>query len=117
MAAAAIFALGFAGGAEAAPFCVTVQGISPQCSYYDARECNTQAGLQKGVCTLNPGEPVMFVGTQTYCVVDSSRTALCEYADRGSCNDNASRSGAVCIAYSPKAIQPDPYGLDPKRKY
>jgi hypothetical protein len=113
--AAAAFACPFA--LSAAPFCVTIRGVAPQCTYYDAGECRKQAGALQAVCTLNDNEPIMRIGTATYCVVDSSRSALCQYLDRSSCNEDAQRSGSVCIDNTKQGIQPDPYGLDPKRRY
>ncbi len=112
-----IFAMN-APAAWAAPFCVVVQGIPPQCMYHDARECWQRANQLHGVCNPNPEEITLPAGSNRFCFVDSSRASQCIYPDRGTCNRDAASKGGACIDNRDvNPVQPDPYQADPQVRY
>lgn len=103
---------------QAAPFCVSIQGVPPQCYYYDAAQCQRESFRLLGICTANPDEFVVLSGTAAYCVVNSNHYALCAYSDRATCEKQAYSSGEVCIDNTASlGKQPDIYRLDPNRNY
>lgn len=107
------------GLAFAAPFCVTTQGLTPDCIYDDTTSCRARANQVRGVCTVNASEILTSYGQEKYCLVDSSRVPQCIYIDRSSC-ESAANSGSVCVNNSfqnVNEIQPDPYQNDPNRNY
>lgn len=106
-------------GVNAAPFCVTTQGLPPDCIYDDTASCRNRAFQLKGVCTVNTAEITTSYGTEKYCMVDSTRVPQCIYIDRSSC-DSAVSGGSVCVNNTFRDIneeQPDPYQNDPNRNY
>lgn len=109
--AAAAVAL-FAAPAMAAPYCVNIQGITPQCLYFDAHQCRTQAQRSGGSCAINPTEVTLpSGGTYPYCVTGPGYTS-CKFVDRGSCEAEAGRQRASCVeSFSAGAASapPDPY--------
>jgi hypothetical protein len=97
--------------AVAAPFCIRTQALSPQCIYYDAGQCQTEAFRQGGVCTVNTAEVHLKPGIGQYCMVTSSVVSLCAYADRGTCAAEATRHHGACVegpGIAPGKA-PDPY--------
>lgn len=104
--------------ALAAPFCVVIQGITPQCEYFDARECWRRGVQLGGVCSANPSEITLPKASGRFCFVDSSRAAQCIYPDRGACNRDAARQGGACVdSREVNAVQPDLYQIDPQVRY
>jgi hypothetical protein len=96
--------------AQAAPFCVEVEGIPPQCLYADARDCQTRANQLGGICSGNAQEISTPPGIGQYCVVSSGGAAQCIYADRGSCLTDAMRRGGACVqANGTIGGTPDPF--------
>ena len=103
---------------QAAPFCVSIQGVPPLCHYYDATQCQRRSYELSGICTANPDEFVVLSGSGAYCVVNSNHYAACAYSDRATCEREAYVSGAVCIDNTASlGKQPDLYRLDPNRSF
>ncbi len=97
--------------AGAAPFCIAQQGMTPQCMYYDARDCEREAKRQNMYCSANAKELKVRTGTGQYCLVTSVGTSLCVYPDRTTCSNDATRQHGICtdaIKIAP-ARTPDPY--------
>ncbi|HEU5048438.1 MAG TPA: hypothetical protein VFT64_11425 [Rickettsiales bacterium] len=101
----------------ASPFCVSVQGMTPECIYTDVMECRQRAQQLNGLCTPNNAEFHLQPGIGKYCLVYSSRVSNCIYHDRNSCDAEAARNGAVCMESPSSEVQPDPYHQDPNSKY
>lgn len=91
---------------DAAPLCLEVQGIPPQCVFADAPQCERDARRQGGRCILNPAESLPALGKGAYCAAESGFLA-CVYADRASCA--AGGSNRVCV---PALAKPYPI-IDP----
>lgn len=105
--------------AIAAPFCVTTQGVPPDCIYEDTTSCRSRATQLKGVCTVNTNEITSAYGTEKFCMVDSTRVPQCIYTDRSSC-EGAMNAGSVCVNNNFRninEIQQDPFENDPNRNY
>lgn len=105
--------------AIAAPFCVTVQGVPPDCIYDDTNACKLRAAQLSGVCTVNTHEITSHVGEEKFCSVDSTRVPQCMFVDRTAC-ENAQNNGAVCVNNTfAKGYddQIDPFAADPNRNY
>jgi hypothetical protein len=103
--------------AMAAPFCVQVTGVPPQCLYVDPTQCQQQANHAGGQCGVNPAEIKAPVSVFPYCLVSSGNVMTCVYPDRATCNTDATRQGGACLASTelPKpATTPIP-GEDPYR--
>jgi len=97
--------------AQAAPFCISSQALSPICIYYDANSCQLEANRQGGVCTTNPSEVRLTKNVGQYCLVTSQLVSLCIYSDRGTCAADAARQHGACVnapGVAPSAA-PDPY--------
>lgn len=108
----AALALLFVPPALAAPFCITGQVLPPQCIYYDAQQCERDAGKQGQVCSANPTEVTLSRGAGLYCVVTSGRVSVCAYTDRGTCAREARQQNGICTeapARSGGVGAPDPY--------
>ena len=112
-----LFCTSFATIVQAAPFCVQVQGITPQCHYYDTAECRQRAIELNGLCTANDKELTIRAGNAPYCLVDNSRSANCTYPDRRTCDRDASRNGGVCLDTTPLGVAGDPYRQEPGHNY
>lgn len=97
--------------ALAAPFCVESQALPPECNYYDASQCQTDAARQGGICSANPQQLTLQPGIGQYCVTNSYGVSSCIYPDRGSCTAEATREHAACTAAPDIAPgrAPDPY--------
>lgn len=93
---AVILSAASAGPALAAPFCIQSQALPPQCNYYDAAECQSDAARQGGVCEANPQQLTLQPGVGQYCLVTSDGVSLCIYPDRGSCQADALRQHGAC---------------------
>lgn len=104
-------------GANASPFCVSQQGLNPECIYDDAVECRKRAEQMNGLCYANPIELHLQPGVGNFCVVYSNLTSSCIYSDRTSCNNDAVRNGGVCVEAPSGTIQPDPYSKDRNTNY
>ena len=105
--------------AYAAPFCMTLQGIPPQCIYDDARDCKHRAGQLSGICTVNINEITSATGAEKFCSVDSTRTPQCLYVDRNGC-ENSLSNGSICVNNTFKKmgeVQADPYADQPNRNF
>lgn len=107
----AVILTGIASPALAAPFCIQSQSLPPQCNYYDAHECQKDAGKQGGVCSVNPQQMTLQPGVGQYCIVTSGGASICEYADRGTCQAEAERQNGACTEAPNVAPvgSPDPY--------
>lgn len=104
--------------AMAAPFCVQVTGMTPQCIYFDPTECRKYAASINALCKANPAELKILPGDQRYCLVTGNRAALCSYPDYQSCDKVAEREGdAVCVDNGPPQTQQDPYRTEPGYRY
>ena len=100
--------------ALAAPFCVVSQTLPPQCLYFDASSCQTNAAKQNGRCTVNLKEVRLVPGQAQYCLVTSARVSQCIYAERSDCDREAGRQQGACVEAirRPKPGQAvDPYSL------
>jgi hypothetical protein len=114
----AFYPLLAAGPAFAAPLCVEVTGMTPQCFYVDPASCQREATRQGGRCAANPTELLTPAGGAPFCVVQSGNAVSCVYADRASCDAASKRVKGACIAAVP-APPPKPV-IDPyilKRPY
>lgn len=109
----ALLPIFYAQALQAAPFCVQVQGIPPECIYDDAVQCRKRAAELGGLCAPNAAEITIPAGTGRYCIVDSNRIVQCNYVDRTSCNNDAVRGGGACMEAPNQGVQPDPYRQDP----
>ena len=67
----AIILAGSAGPALAAPFCIESQALPPQCNYFDAAQCQSDAARQGGVCSANPQQLTLQPGIGQFCLVNS----------------------------------------------
>lgn len=104
---------------HASPFCINVQGLSPDCIYDDTASCKQRAAQMGGACIVNVREITSFTGTEKFCMVDSARVPQCVYADRLAC-ENAQNNGSVCVTNDfghVKDVQADPFASDPNRNY
>jgi|GEM_PF-2410292 len=102
----------------AAPFCISIQGIAPQCEYFDAAQCQKRSYELSGICIANPDELILLSGNKAYCVVTSNRSTICAYTDRPSCEKEAYSAGGVCIDNTaPLGVQQDPYRSDRNKNY
>ena len=89
--------VGLVSSARAAPFCVAVTGLAPQCIYVDGNECQAQAARQNAACVPNPQDqsvPTSRVGD--YCVILSAGGTRCGYADQNVCSRDALQQKGVC---------------------
>ncbi len=93
--------------ALAAPFCVEIAGVPPQCLYTDAAICRSDAQRQKGVCGVNLKEISPPPG-QRFCSVSNGPAIECLFADRRSCDTAATGRKGVCIDAGPDNARPDP---------
>jgi hypothetical protein len=102
---------GAAGQAFAAPFCIESQALPPQCNYYDAAECQSDAARQGGVCSANAHEFTLQPNIGQYCLATSYGAAFCVYPDRASCMAEAVRQHAACTAapFVATGRSPDPF--------
>jgi len=107
----------FASGVHAAPFCVSQQGLNPECIYTDAIECRKRAAQMNGLCYANPAELNLQPGIGKYCVVYSDHTSSCIYTDRTSCDNDAVRNGGLCVEAPNSNVQQDPYSKDRNTTY
>ena len=97
--------------AQAAPFCIESQALSPQCIYYDADNCRREAYRQGATCSANKEEVHLTTNVGQYCLVTSQQVSLCIYSDRGTCSADAEKQHGTCTnapTIAPSAA-PDPY--------
>ena len=97
--------------AQAAPFCIESQGLTPQCTYYDAGECQKEANRQGATCSANNDEVRLTANVGQYCLVTSQQVSLCIYSDRSTCAADATRQHGACTnapTVAPSGA-PDPY--------
>jgi hypothetical protein len=93
-----------------APFCMTNLSVPPQCMYYDAHQCQTQAARQGMYCVPNPNETRPGVGSGQYCLITAPGVSFCNYVDRDTCATEAARQHGVCYHDEARATgAPDPY--------
>ena len=99
-------------GALAAPFCLVIPNVAPQCMYYDGRECARDAQRQNGACDVNSKE-VRVSASQIgqYCVVIAGGYSTCGYADGNVCAHDALQQNGVCTrsAGAPPRQLPDAF--------
>jgi hypothetical protein len=101
--------------AMAAPFCVSTQGLPPECIYFDAASCTQRATQMNGNCTINPNEPGGIRLTPSighYCLITGGGASLCIYVDQSDClRDAARQRGGGCILAGrlPESPAPDPF--------
>ncbi len=107
----ALILAGTAGPAIAAPFCIESQALPPQCNYYDASECQSDAARQGGVCSANAHALTLQPGIGQYCLATSYGASFCVYPDRATCMADAIRQHGACTAAPNVAPgrSPDPY--------
>jgi len=106
-AASIVLACFSVGQAAAAPFCLQIAGIPPQCIYVDTAACRHEARRQNGVCGLNPREILPPAGPR-FCAVSNGPAVQCLYADRRSCDSAAMQSKGICIDAGADNARPDP---------
>lgn len=97
--------------AQAAPFCIQSQGLTPQCIYYDAGDCQKEANRQGAICSANPDEVHLSANVGQYCLITSQQVSLCIYSDRGTCTADAARQHGACTdspTIAPSGA-PDPF--------
>lgn len=101
--------VGTPAAALAAPFCVAVPGLPPQCNYVDPSVCQRDAGHQGGSCTVNGAEVRLPVSAlkRSYCVVYPGGHASCDYASYNSCYFAAIRQNGACT----RAATSEAYGV------
>lgn len=107
------------GAVIAAPFCLTIQGIAPQCIYDDPASCKQRAAQLSGICTVNVDEVTSHTGAEKFCSVDATRIPQCIYADRTGC-DNVQQAGSICVYNTfqqNKDDVADPFAADPNRNF
>lgn len=101
--------LGSPAAALAAPFCVAVVGLPPQCNYVDPSVCQRDAAHQGGTCTVNaaevslPSSPLK----RNYCVVGIGGFTRCGYANYDDCYQAAIRQNGACT----RAATSEAYGV------
>ena len=96
--------------AMAAPFCLTNLSVPPQCMYYDANQCSTEAARQGSWCVPNPSQTQVGTGSGQYCLITSQGASQCVYLDRSTCAAEATRQHGVCYHDEARAAgTPDPY--------
>lgn len=117
-ACALLLGMGLPPVAEAAPFCMQLGGIPPQCLYADPSSCQREASRNGGRCAVNPAEFKAPVNALPYCLVESGGSASCVFSDYSSCQREVARRGGACIASTPvpppgpvPAPGEDPYEL------
>ena len=97
-------------GALAAPFCMSILGIEPQCIYYDAAQCRADSVKQGGSCVPNPAQSHTASGSGKYCLMTSSGATVCAYLDIDSCDAVAVKQRGACyFDGSGAAGSPNPY--------
>ncbi len=98
--------------AVAAPFCVEVQGLPPQCIYVDGAECQQRANQLGGICGANAKEVKTPPGPGSFCLAAGGRVVACNYADRQTCFEDAARQHTACIeATEPPSVAVDPFAV------
>ena len=99
--------------AFAAPFCVQTEALPPQCLYFDAASCATNARQMHGSCGVNTAELHIAPGLGHYCLVTSGLVSSCVYLDGSSCDVEAKRQHGVCVTEPARAESPppDPYRM------
>ncbi len=112
--AALLAGLAWSGTAAAAPFCLQMQGMTPQCLYYDAASCQLEAQRQHGDCSINKSEVTIRGGSGQYCMITSGLVTVCHYQDRDSCVADARRQNGACTdAPTPTPSRaPNPYSTN-----
>lgn len=93
---------------SAAPFCLQISGVPPQCMFYDVAACRRQAERMNAVCALNPDELMPPPGGQRFCQVSNGPVIQCLFPDRRSCDAATARSGGICIDGGDATARPDP---------
>lgn len=103
---AVIALIGVAPVTQAAPYCLAIPGVPPQCLYTDAHDCFRQATRQHANCSVNPAEIRLPAGaTDRFCLVQNGPIVDCSYVDRRSCDARAPALGGICVDRTP--TQPD----------
>jgi len=106
LAFAALMTAAISSIAQAAPYCLAIPGVPPQCLYTDARDCFRQAARQHANCSVNAAEIRLPAGaTDRFCLVQNGPVVDCSYADRRSCDARAPALGGICVDRTPS--QPD----------
>jgi hypothetical protein len=83
----------------AGPFCVVVDGMAPNCRFYDAASCAQAAALANGGCVEKRlrGTPLSVAPKDAgYCLV-SGGDAKCYFFDPQSCARAAQIEGGTCL--------------------
>lgn len=108
----AILAVFFSSSANAAPFCMEINGLPDECIYYDPDLCLARARTQNGICSPNSREIRFDGGAGSYCLVLSGGSAECHYTDFRSCQQVARNNKALCER-NPRRRQPsEPFKFD-----
>ncbi len=102
---------------NAAPFCVAIQGVPPECLYFDTNECKKRANELSGVCTVNPADFVLSKGDGRFCLVNSMRLSQCIYPDRATCDNAAGTANGICVDNTKVGVQPNPFANNPNQRY
>jgi hypothetical protein len=98
--------------AMAAPFCMVILGMQPQCLYYDASLCQRDATKQGGVCEPDISGQTAGRGSGKYCVVTSQGAALCNYLNIESCQIEAIHLKGACYFDGLRSAgAPNPYAF------
>ena len=100
--------------AMAAPFCLMILGMQPQCIYYDTNLCQRDATKQGGVCEPDPTGTAArtATGSGKYCLVTSQGAALCHYLNVESCQTEATHLKGACYFDGLRSAgAPNPYAF------
>jgi hypothetical protein len=98
--------------AEAAPFCMSVLGMQPQCIYQDADNCRRDSLRQGGTCVPNPDETRLGYGSGQYCMMTAQGASVCAYLEFASCDLDARRQHGTCYFDAQRATgAPNPYAV------
>ena len=102
----------WSGASLAAPYCLNVLGVPPQCIYVDPSLCQRDAGKQGGTCDPQAGPGFMAIGSGRYCLSTTPGVATCGYYNYEACNDEARRLKGACYFDPSKASgAPNPYAF------
>jgi hypothetical protein len=93
----------------AAPFCLTILGMQPQCIYTDPNLCQREAAKQGGSCEPDAGPSFRTVGSARYCLSTAPGTGQCGYLTFEQCNEEARRQKGACYYDGSKVGAPNPY--------
>lgn len=101
--------------ALAAPFCLELQAVPPECVFFDANACRVEANHQHGACVVNPLEVQLGPSVGAYCIVTSGQATSCTFQDAVSCAREAVHQGGVCVTAPPATAGSAPNASQPRQ--